>query len=306
MKTTKDFSRRKRNRSLAALCLISLMLTAPAVQANKVVVIPLGSTTNIGASIYWTGEWQDGFQYAIGDGMQYGGSSYLCVKDHVSSSANTPPNGTYWSLMAEKGDIGPQGSSGAQGPQGVAGTDGAQGVQGAQGPQGVAGPQGADGAQGFQGAEGPQGVAGPQGAQGPSGTSSWTDATGKVTATVDVGIGTGAATPGAKLHVDGEIKMEATAAACDTASAGKIRWSGSDFEGCNGTSWVTFTYSPVVIPTVTSATGKVWMDRNLGASQVATLFDDTAAYGDLYQWGRPTDGHEQRDSGTVGTQWGGA
>ena len=100
--------------------------------------------------------------------------------------------------------------------------------------------------------------------------------------------------------------MEATTAACDTASAGKIRWSGSDFEGCNGTSWVTFTYSPVVIPTVTSATGKVWMDRNLGASQVATSFDDTAAYGDLYQWGRPTDGHEQRDSGTVGTQWGGA
>ena len=50
---------------------------------------------------------------------------------------------------------------------------------------------------------------------------------------------------------------------------------------------------------VTSTTGKVWMDRNLGATQVATNTNDTAAYGDLYQWGRAKDGHEQRDSGTT-------
>ena len=37
------------------------------------------------------------------------------------------------------------------------------------------------------------------------------------------------------------------------------------------------------VPTVTSA-GQVWMDRNLGASRVATSFDDEEAYGDLYQW----------------------
>ncbi len=35
-------------------------------------------------------------------------------------------------------------------------------------------------------------------------------------------------------------------------------------------------------------TGKIWMDRNLGASQVATSATDTAAYGDYYQWGRAT------------------
>ncbi|MBU0674096.1 MAG: hypothetical protein KJ950_05595 [Proteobacteria bacterium] len=52
--------------------------------------------------------------------------------------------------------------------------------------------------------------------------------------------------------------------------------------------------------TVTSA-GQVWMDRNLGASQVATSFDDAEAYGDLYQWGRGTDGHEKRDSPTTST-----
>lgn len=50
------------------------------------------------------------------------------------------------------------------------------------------------------------------------------------------------------------------------------------------------------VPTVTSTTGQVWMDRNLGASRVAISSTDTAAYGDLYQWGRLEDGHESRTS----------
>ena len=48
-------------------------------------------------------------------------------------------------------------------------------------------------------------------------------------------------------------------------------------------------------------TGKVWMDRNLGASQVATSSTDTASYGGLFQWGRAADGHEIRTSGTTAT-----
>jgi uncharacterized protein (TIGR02145 family) len=59
-------------------------------------------------------------------------------------------------------------------------------------------------------------------------------------------------------------------------------------------------YNPTI--TVTNPeTGKVWMDRNLGASQVATSSTDSNAYGDLYQWGRATDGHEKRTSGTTTT-----
>jgi len=55
--------------------------------------------------------------------------------------------------------------------------------------------------------------------------------------------------------------------------------------------------------TITSATtGKVWLDRNLGASQVCTSFDDSECYGDYYQWGRLTDGHEKSDSSTITTQ----
>jgi uncharacterized protein (TIGR02145 family) len=43
-------------------------------------------------------------------------------------------------------------------------------------------------------------------------------------------------------------------------------------------------------------TGKIWMDRNLGASQAATSITDANAYGDLYQWGRRSDGHQCRSS----------
>lgn len=51
--------------------------------------------------------------------------------------------------------------------------------------------------------------------------------------------------------------------------------------------------------TVISATGRIWMDRNLGATQVATSSTDAASYGDLYQWGRGSDGHQIRTSATT-------
>jgi hypothetical protein len=59
--------------------------------------------------------------------------------------------------------------------------------------------------------------------------------------------------------------------------------------------------STVAIAQVTSSTGQVWMDRNLGASQVATSSTDPASYGDLYQWGRPADGHQIRTSAITAT-----
>lgn len=39
-------------------------------------------------------------------------------------------------------------------------------------------------------------------------------------------------------------------------------------------------------------TGRIWLDRNLGAKRAATYASDKDAYGSLYQWGRPSDGHE--------------
>lgn len=51
-----------------------------------------------------------------------------------------------------------------------------------------------------------------------------------------------------------------------------------------------------VVEVINPTTGKTWMDRNLGASQVATSNTDIDAYGDLYQWGRGADGHQCRTS----------
>jgi uncharacterized protein (TIGR02145 family) len=57
---------------------------------------------------------------------------------------------------------------------------------------------------------------------------------------------------------------------------------------------------PTVIKDVTNpSTGKTWMDRNLGATIAATSSTDASAYGDLYQWGRGTDGHQCRNSTTT-------
>ncbi len=65
---------------------------------------------------------------------------------------------------------------------------------------------------------------------------------------------------------------------------------------------VTFTYngSSVTYGTVSSQS-KCWLDRNLGASQIATAYNDSAAYGDLFQWGRLDDGHQSRTSVTTTT-----
>ncbi len=65
---------------------------------------------------------------------------------------------------------------------------------------------------------------------------------------------------------------------------------GSIDEGCGGGDG-----------TVISA-GQVWMDRNLGASRVAINLTDSEAYGDLYQWGRGSDGHQIRTSDTTSTK----
>jgi uncharacterized protein (TIGR02145 family) len=51
-------------------------------------------------------------------------------------------------------------------------------------------------------------------------------------------------------------------------------------------------YSNLQPDDVVSLTGRIWKDRNLGASRVATSSTDAEAYGDLYQWGRAADGHQ--------------
>ena len=54
-----------------------------------------------------------------------------------------------------------------------------------------------------------------------------------------------------------------------------------------------------VIPVLHPTTGKIWMDRNLGARRVAQAINDSDSYGDFYQWGRFSDGHQCRNSQTT-------
>jgi hypothetical protein len=67
-----------------------------------------------------------------------------------------------------------------------------------------------------------------------------------------------------------------------------------------GTTTVTFIYngSTVTYGTV-SSNGQCWLDRNLGATRVATSSTDVNAYGDYFQWGRFADGHQILTSSTT-------
>jgi len=52
-------------------------------------------------------------------------------------------------------------------------------------------------------------------------------------------------------------------------------------------------YKEVLSPT----TGRIWLDRNLGASSICTSLANVNCYGYHYQFGRATDGHQIDDSG---------
>ena len=54
----------------------------------------------------------------------------------------------------------------------------------------------------------------------------------------------------------------------------------------------TCTFGGVTYGVVTGADGRIWLDRNLGAPNVASTYNDSADYGWYYQWGRGTDGHQ--------------
>ena len=110
-------------------------------------------------------------------------------------------------------------------------------------------------------------------------------------------VGIGVDDPDAELEVNGQIKVTG-------GSPGENKVLTSDANGL--ASWEEATSGTDVGPNygtvVNPATGKTWLDRNLGASQVATSSTDAAAYGDLYQWGRAQDGHEDRNSATSNVQ----
>jgi hypothetical protein len=63
----------------------------------------------------------------------------------------------------------------------------------------------------------------------------------------------------------------------------------------SGERWKGKIYKSVTSP----FTGRVWLDRNLGALRVCKTFNDAACFGDYYQWGRYADGHQESNSTTT-------
>lgn len=150
---------------------------------------------------------------------------------------------------------------------------------------------------------------------------SWTDITAKPTEftpsehvhgniTNEGKIGT---TAGSIITTGADGTLQATAG---TAAGQMLYWNGSAWifipagkEGqilsfINGLPvWANILEARILGPSdvYNSTTGKIWMDRNLGATQVANSSTDANSYGHLYQWGRGTDGHESRTSSTTST-----
>jgi Collagen triple helix repeat (20 copies) len=106
----------------------------------------------VGIGGNFTGPWDVDADYNPLDIVTDLGQTWIALQANVGSE---PVEGANWTLMAAKGDVGPQGDRGDIGPQGPAGPVG---------PQGPIGPQGPDGPIGLTG---PQGVKGDRGDLGP-------------------------------------------------------------------------------------------------------------------------------------------
>jgi uncharacterized protein (TIGR02145 family) len=121
-------------------------------------------------------------------------------------------------------------------------------------------------------------------------------------------------TAGAGISVtngNGSITIASTAVVVPsgTSTGDMLYWNGSAWvrvpAGANNTYLTSVNGVPTWVPFIGATdvynplTGKVWMDRNLGATRVATSSTDQDSYGELYQWGRRKDGHQLRNSSTT-------
>jgi hypothetical protein len=69
-----------------------------------------------GADALWnfTGVYNPGAAYAVGDVVTYGGETWYRIDAHGGNVGDTPIEGVYWTLIAQKGEQGIQGETGPQ------------------------------------------------------------------------------------------------------------------------------------------------------------------------------------------------
>jgi len=85
----------------------------------------------------YTGQYNSGVSYAVGDVAVYNGELFYRKDAHGGNTGDIPQNGSlFWDLIASKGE---QGVQGIQGERGIQGEQGVQGFQGSKGDQGLSG-----------------------------------------------------------------------------------------------------------------------------------------------------------------------
>lgn len=105
--------------------------------------------TNVSGGLVPQGAYNAGTDYAVGDSVDYLGSSYVMFLNAVAGT--TPTNTTYWQVLANKGTTGSTGATGATGATGPTGPTGSTGSTGATGAAGATGATGSTGATGAAG-----------------------------------------------------------------------------------------------------------------------------------------------------------
>ena len=100
---------------------------------------PQGVPGPVGLS--FKGTYSSTTNYALADGVMYGGAGYVSLVD--GNHGNTPDQSPgQWAMFAAAGAMGPQGLQGPMGLQGVQGVSGPKGDTGSTGATGAVGPEG--------------------------------------------------------------------------------------------------------------------------------------------------------------------
>jgi len=89
---------------------------------KKVFLLNQNTPVNIPSGLVPKGAYAAGTDYAVGDSVDYNGSSYVMFVD--AAAGTLPTDTTKWQVLANKGNTGAAGADGATGPQGPAGTSG--------------------------------------------------------------------------------------------------------------------------------------------------------------------------------------